>query len=88
MRSTLLNGGGKTMSPERKDAQAGGGLTERQAPVSDKAAGTQQEQNERLVRQRALSDSLRTIFNDIAQEKVPSGMLNLLDELEQKGDKK
>jgi hypothetical protein len=76
------------MSPEGKGAQQRSVSPERQASVSDKAAGTQQEQNERLVRQRALSDSLRTIFNDIAQEQVPNSMLKLLDELEQKGEKK
>lgn len=51
-------------------------------------AGTQQEQGERLVRQRALSDNLRTIFHGIADEPVPSTMLSLLDELESKAQKK
>ena len=56
--------------------------------MTDKATGTQEEQSERLIRQRALSDNLRTIFHGIAEEPVPSTMIDLLHDLERKGDKR
>jgi hypothetical protein len=72
------------MSPAEKGARE----RSQEGPVSDKATGTQEEHSERLLRQRALSDNLRTIFHGIADEPVPSSMLDLLNELESKGEKK
>lgn len=51
-------------------------------------AGTQQERSEKLGRQKVLGENLRSIFNNIADESVPTSMLKLLDELERKDGKK
>lgn len=59
-------------------------------PAMGQAApgGTQQERSEKLGRQKVLGENLRSIFNGIADESVPSSMLKLLDELESKDGKK
>jgi hypothetical protein len=86
-----IGGGEGDMSPLEKGAQ--GRPQAEEGPMSskvgsDKAGGTHEEQSERLLRQRALSDNLRTIFHGIADESVPDQMLKLLDELDAKGPKK
>jgi Anti-sigma factor NepR len=82
-RSYRSKGGGRRMSATPKDTSN---------PVADQAGaipvGTQQEQSEKLGRQKVLGENLRSIFNNIADEAVPSAMLKLLDELESKDGRK
>lgn len=59
-----------------------------QGQAEPSLAGTQQERSEKLGRQKVLGENLRSIFNGIADESVPSSMLDLLDELERKDNKK
>lgn len=77
-RSYWSKGGGRRMSESAKE-------TPNPNPGQ---AGTQQERTEKLGRQKVLGENLRSIFNGIADEDVPSSMLSLLDELERKDGKK